>query len=70
MMNINELTNDVVYWFRQQEWVQQGLLIFRWTSWWSRLFQVPKLCQGNYISSTWFRRHLGRCPQPIGASTG
>ena len=27
---------------RQQEWVQQGLLIFRWTSWWSRLFQVPE----------------------------
>jgi len=31
-------------------------------------FKCPS-CAKAYISSTWFRRHLGRCPQPIGAST-
>ena len=32
-------------------------------------FKCPS-CAKAYISSTWFRRHLGRCPQPTGASTG
>ena len=32
-------------------------------------FKCPS-CAKAYISSTWFRRHLGRCSQPTGASTG
>ena len=39
------------------------------TSWRSWLFQMPN-CAKLYISESWYRKHLSKCPKPTGAIMG